>query len=88
MLPIVKVGHTQLRKEKYRQNQIDHGKDHVVDYSFNLVGRIVPGALDSTGHIAGAGGKGRGAEQTNCQQENQKHTEELFVLEHKKPPFF
>ena len=69
-------------------DQINDRENDIVYNRLDLIRCIVPGTFNGTRHIAGAGGKGRGTEQANCQQENQKHAEEFFVLGHKKPPFF
>lgn len=88
MLAVVEVGHTQLGEEEYCKDQINDRENDIVYNRLDLIRCIVPGTFNGTRHIAGAGGKGRGTEQANCQQEDQKHAEELFVLGHKKPPFF
>lgn len=77
-LSVVKISCAEFGEEKHRKDQVNGGKHHVVDDGLDLRGCRGPGAFHRSGHIAGAGSKGRGSHHADQQQgQGQHHTKAL-----------
>ena len=85
VLTIVEIRHAELGEEEHGEDEVDGGKHHIVDHLLDLVGGVVPCALDSSGDVACSEGGSRHAE--GDQKNEAERDDELSFAFHRFQPF-